>query len=293
MKKNLITSKLDRENILNNPFAMKAMEQQLGIKTHYFDHQYYLTAREIANFYDIDIRTLRRYLSLYGQELKDNGYKIIKDDDLKRFINLYLGDNIVTDISSKSPQLSLFSFRAFINLGMLLANNEVAKTLRSVLLDLVIEVINQRAGGDVKYLNQRDENYLVSLYLGEKYHFRFRQALKEHVDMGNFKYAIYGRKIYQTIFKEHVDEYRQLLKLEGQEKIKPTLYAEVLTTISAFENGLADEIVAIAKQLNRKLTSAEVNSAFAILADNPLLEPQLELVKRENCRNLRLLSFRT
>ena len=40
---------------------------------------------------------------------------------------------------SKAPQLGVFNFRAFLNLGMLLTESEKAKALRSVVLDIVID----------------------------------------------------------------------------------------------------------------------------------------------------------
>ena len=54
---------------------------------------------------------------------------------------------------SKITQLGLFDFRAFLNIGMLLAESEKAKEVRSVILDIVISTINEKGGGGTKYIN--------------------------------------------------------------------------------------------------------------------------------------------
>ena len=45
----------------------------------------------------------------------------------------------------------------------------------------------------------------------------FTDALRDYVDMGNSKYAIYTDKIYQSIFKEKAQEYKQILHLAHNE----------------------------------------------------------------------------
>ena len=40
----------------------------------------------IAEFYDIDIRTINRYIEKYTDELKQNGYEVLKGKRLKLFL---------------------------------------------------------------------------------------------------------------------------------------------------------------------------------------------------------------
>lgn len=53
----------------------------------------------------------------------------------------------VINVGSKTSQLALFNFRAFLNIGMLLTESDKAKTLRSLLLDIVIATINNKTRG--------------------------------------------------------------------------------------------------------------------------------------------------
>jgi len=55
-------------------------------------------------------------------------------------------------VNIKVPQLGIFDFRAFLNLGMLITESERARLLRQMILDIVIDTINQRTCGGTKYI---------------------------------------------------------------------------------------------------------------------------------------------
>ncbi len=48
--------------------------------------------------------------------------------------------------------LGMFSFRAVLNLAMLITESHKAKSIRSKILDIVLDVIAQKAGGKDEYL---------------------------------------------------------------------------------------------------------------------------------------------
>jgi len=60
----------------------------------------------------------------------------------------------------KTPSLGVFSFRAVLNLAMLITESQKAKHIRSKILDIVLDVIAKKTGGHTKYINQREDNYL-------------------------------------------------------------------------------------------------------------------------------------
>ena len=72
------------------------------------------------------------------------------------------GNEIYFVTIKKTSQLGVFDLRAFINLAMLITESEKAKILRQIILDIVIDTINKRTGGGTKYINQRDEDFLIS-----------------------------------------------------------------------------------------------------------------------------------
>ena len=70
---------------------------------------------------------------------------------------------------TKTTVLGVFDFRAFLNIAMLLAESERARLLRQAILDIVIDTINQRTGRGIKYINQRDEDFLLASFHEESY----------------------------------------------------------------------------------------------------------------------------
>ncbi|MEI6970617.1 MAG: hypothetical protein WCL44_03785 [bacterium] len=47
---------------------------------------------------------------------------------------------------------------------MLMVESERARLLRQAILDIVIDTINRRPGGRTKYINQRDEDFILSFF---------------------------------------------------------------------------------------------------------------------------------
>ncbi|MEA2016835.1 MAG: DNA-binding protein [Campylobacterota bacterium] len=191
---------------------------------------------------------------------------------------------------SNAKNLSIFDFRAFLNLAMLLTESQKAKEVRSIILDIVIDTINKKAGGHTKYINQREENFLISSFEEENYRKVFTEALHKYVDMGPAKYAIYTNKIYKSIFKENANDYRKILKLSEKDKTRDTFYSEILNMISSYENGVAKIIKDKSDSLERKLTSKELdvlykdfeNTYEAVLAPH-LHDSRRKMASRDLC----------
>ncbi|HDP99941.1 MAG TPA: hypothetical protein ENN22_12255 [bacterium] len=224
MAKNLTTSAIDRKNILNNQYAIEPIRQEIGLSGLLYLNEYRFTMQQTADFYEVDLRTVERYVAKHRDELEENGFVVLRGNSLKKF-KLWLKEQDVPDIDvgHKIVNLSLFNFRAFLNLGMLLVESEKARVLRSVILDIVLDTINQRTGGGTKYINQRDEDFVINYLRGEDYRREFTDALRDYVNMGKAKYPIYTDKIYKSIFKENSQEYRQILKLHDKENVRDTM----------------------------------------------------------------------
>ena len=94
----------------------------------------------VADFYEVDVRTIERYLETNKEELERNGYFLCGGKRLKEF-KLQFAPDIT--VGHKTVSLSLFDFRAFLNIGMLLAESEKAKRIRSLILDIVKSTINE------------------------------------------------------------------------------------------------------------------------------------------------------
>ncbi|NQT65581.1 MAG: DNA-binding protein [FCB group bacterium] len=277
MSKNLTNSPLERQNIMNNQYALSEIEKAIGIKGVLFEESYRFTKKQIANFYKVDIRTIERYLDKYSKEIAENGYDVLRANRLKEF-RLAIEKTDVTDIDVgvKSRMYGVFDFRSFLNIGMLLTESETARELRSTILDIVIDTINKKTGGGTKYINQRDSNFVITYFKNENYRKAFTDALRDYVEMGNFKYPLYTDKIYKAIFKEKADEYRKILKLEPAENVRKTLYSEILLLISSFEFGFSEMLKEKSTGLGRKLNAWEVEKLFSEFVEQPHWHPLIE-----------------
>ncbi len=265
MHKDLTTSAVDRQNVLNNPYALAEIERAAGIQGIPFEGKTVVLKEQVAAFFEVTVRTVENYLEQNSDELSRNGYEVLKGARLRGLKDAIASLDVPeTDFGniSKTPQLGVFDFRAFLNLAMLVSESERAKLLRQVILDVVIDTINRRTGGGTKYINQRDEDYLQAAFSEESYRKQFTDALRDGVDMGVFKYAVYTDKIYVSIFKEKAKEYRKLLKLERKDNVRATFYAEVLDLVAAYECGFADVLNQAVAKKGRKLLPLEVDGLF-------------------------------
>lgn len=62
MAKDLTTSAIERQNVLNNNLAIPRIQSALDIEAYHFEGKYYLTKQMVADFYEVDVRTIERYL---------------------------------------------------------------------------------------------------------------------------------------------------------------------------------------------------------------------------------------
>ena len=269
----LTTSEISRQNILNNPVALPRIREALDIKPLEFNGVLYITKQMAADFYEVDLRTIENCLSANEDELRKNGYSVWKGNSLKEF-KLHFAPEI--DFGSKITQLGLFDFRSFLNIGMLLTTSEKAKWLRGRILDIVIATINEKTGGGTKYINRRDRNYVVSAIQEENYHRKLTDAIRDYVDgHKTFKYSTIIDMIYKAVFCEKAKEYKKLLDLSEKDNLRRTLYAEVLVSISAFENHVAETIIAKAKEMG-PVSVEEVGEFVKELSAMPFVKPILE-----------------
>lgn len=274
MTKDLTSSNVSRQNILNNNYAISQLESNLSFGGVYWHNESIFTKVQVAEILEIDVRTIERYLESHSPELIKNGYRVLKGTELKDF-KKYVSDIDVGDIS-KTPSLGLFSFRTVLNIAMLVTESEKAKAIRSKILDIVIDVMAQKSGGHTKFINQRDEAYLPSAYKEYSYRKEFTDALKNYLEADDkWKYSTYTNKIYQVVFLENATEYKKILALKGTDKIRETMYAEVLNAIASFEYGLAVEMKEEFERLGRKLTTKELDELINIASKNPYLLPHI------------------
>lgn len=110
MAKDLTTSAIDRQNILNNPMALPKIKEMLDVRFIDFKGTLYVTKQMAARFYEVDERTVTNCLNANGEELRRNRYRLLQGDELKEFKQSF-GQEI--DFPTKTTILGVFDFRSF------------------------------------------------------------------------------------------------------------------------------------------------------------------------------------
>jgi len=249
--KDLTNSHIDRKNVLNNNTAVKEIYTQLGFVGIVFENKYRYTLNQVSKFYEVDNRTIERILDEHEEELKQSGYEVFTGSKLKAFkvivnqlsdihVGQLLQDNDNELVGKRAASLGVFSFKALLNVGMLLQTSEKAKEVRSFVLNVVIDVLNKNLGGSTKFINQREEEFVPAAIREINYRKEFTTAIDLYVVNNKFKYGQLTDKIYKSIFKENAKEYRKVLDLKARESVRATMYSEVLDLISSYENGFAE-----------------------------------------------------
>ena len=277
MAKDLTQSRLDRQNILNNELAIQEIQETSVVEAVFFEDRLLMTKEMVASFFEVDIRTIERYISANSEELKQNGYELLRGRELKAFLRCY-DEHFGTDIyvGTKTTVLGVFDFRAFLDIAMLLSESEKARAIRQVILDVVIDLINRKTGGGTKYINQRDKDYVHASLQEDNYRRQFTDALKNYVEDNRYKYAHFTDMIYVSIFREKAKEYKKILDLKASDKVRDTFYTEILDIIAAYESGLAEEIKRKSEQIGRVLSVRETESLFHEFEQMTLWKPLIQ-----------------
>ena len=110
MAKDLTTSEISRQNILNNPVALPRIREALDISPLEFKGVLYITKQMAAEFYGVDERTIERTPNANEEELRRNGYVVLRGNELKEF-KLRFGSDI--NVATKTTVLGIFDFRSW------------------------------------------------------------------------------------------------------------------------------------------------------------------------------------
>ena len=117
-KKDLVSSEIDRKNILNNNIVLNRVIEKTGIKGTLFENEYRFTINQVAEIFDAGKRTIERVLSENYEELSSNGFEILEGYRLRQFVtNVNDSDTIKSD-GIKHRRLGIFDTRSFQNVTL-------------------------------------------------------------------------------------------------------------------------------------------------------------------------------
>ena len=70
MSKDLTNSPVERQNILNNPYALAEIEKAAGIRGIPFRGRTVVVKEQVAAFFEVTTRTVDNYLERFSDELR-------------------------------------------------------------------------------------------------------------------------------------------------------------------------------------------------------------------------------
>lgn len=136
-----------RKDLLDNNKSLIAIEEYKHIETikNKID---YLTMQQVSEYFDVGYEGIRSLISRHKQELIENGLLILSGKETKNFFldfnvktNNIQGGFVVDDFKFANKLNYLVDKRCLLNIAMLLTESEVAKGIRSKLLDIAMGVV--------------------------------------------------------------------------------------------------------------------------------------------------------
>lgn len=126
--KHLRDSVMDRTDVLDRIKALSLLPDGVHV-----------TTAMVATYFEVAETVVNNLLSRHREELESNGLRVLRGAELREFKEL--DENLKMSSSSESyPQrrssLALWSRRAILNVAMLLRDSDVARQVRTYLLDM-------------------------------------------------------------------------------------------------------------------------------------------------------------
>lgn len=118
------------EGVAGDEKALEAMNKAKALTMAMWQGQAVATSEQLAEFYGVPGETLRTVFRRNREEFQSDGVKVARG---KKAISELC---FIMKQSSNTPSLTLWTPRAALRLGMLLRDSEVAKQVRSLLLDI-------------------------------------------------------------------------------------------------------------------------------------------------------------
>lgn len=93
------------------------------------------TTEIVASYYEVPVSTIDTLVAANRDELEANGRRVLKGTELRDFATPF-GGVANLGLSPKARSLAVFSRRAILNVGQLLTESDVARQVRTYLLDI-------------------------------------------------------------------------------------------------------------------------------------------------------------
>lgn len=139
----------------------------------------FATTEQVAKYYNVGTEAVRKVATRHRDELEFDGYKVYRRDNVLNFLKGHVvqlenvvGKTIITledyqKVEVPNRGLRLFPKRAILRIGMLLRDSEVAKEIRTRLLDIIHDTQKQSPEIIQGVVNEITQEQLIYLKIGK------------------------------------------------------------------------------------------------------------------------------
>ena len=115
----------------------------------------YATTQQVADYFEVPETTIKEQLQNNKDEFDKDGYNVLVKEELKVI-------KITCGIKSRAKSLAIFPKRAILRMAMLLRDSEVAKEIRTRLLDIVQDASEGKDNIIDNIVDEIDEEKILS-----------------------------------------------------------------------------------------------------------------------------------
>ncbi|MCT9005290.1 restriction endonuclease [Streptomyces rhizosphaerihabitans] len=224
--KALRDSVLERSEVLDKVKALSLLPDGMHV-----------TTAMVAAYFGATMEAIRALVHDHRTELEANGYRVLTGSELSDFKQL-------SGIQSRTRSLALFSRRAVLNVAMLLRDSEVARPVRTYLLDMEYlartqHPVDNPLPRDTRSLDDRIDQRITHI-LGKTVVPMFNALIETSGEHRGELIAL--RAGVQTVERRLRQHHARLQRLEGPREDRPL--AGVMAAIDAMNGREFEEYVA-------------------------------------------------
>lgn len=94
----------------------------------------HMTLPMVAAYFEVSVKTIESLVNDHRAELEGNGLRVLRGAELREFATFFEG--VANPVGPKTRSLALFIRRTVLNVGQLLRESDVARQVRTALLDV-------------------------------------------------------------------------------------------------------------------------------------------------------------
>lgn len=193
----------------------------------YLNEDLVVSVAQVAEFYEVTNKAINTVIDRNRSELEDDGIVVLKGEELKKFkeqLSVPQGEEHI--INPKTSNLTLLTKRAMLRMGMLLTTSDVAKKVRSYLLNLD------------EIATKEQKEWAIQREVGKADRKRMCTAISKYVpNSTNKKFAFpnYTNMIYKIIFGKNAKELKNEKGIENNDLLRDSFNKDELRIIDEFE----------------------------------------------------------